>query len=301
LIQLTDSNATAVAWNCSVITRYARRFLFAKPWEHARFADLDGAVVQRAKVFVLDSLGVGIAGSSTEGAERLLSVAAGWSGAPGPLAVPVWGRSARFAAPVAAFLNAWQMHNQEYDCLHEGAVVHALATVLPAALAAAELRGGASGTDLITALSVGVDIAAGLGLASRAGFRFFRPATAGGFGAVAAVGRLLGFDRPTLEAAFAWQLAQASGTMQAHVEGSPYCRCRSPSTPAPRCNPASWHPWASRRRARCSRVLSAICRCSRELMTSLRCSTASAAPDAWPSSATSPIPPGAPPMAASKA
>lgn len=182
-----------------------------------RFADLPDIVVQRAKVFVLDSLGVGIAGSSVEGGEGLLGVASGW-GAP---AVPVWGRTARLAAPAAAFLNAWQMHNQEYDCLHEGAVVHAMAAVLPASLAAAELRGGASGAELIAALAVGVDIAAGLGLASRAGFRFFRPGTAGGFGAVAAAGRLLGLDRPALEAAFAWQLAQVSGTMQAHTEGSP--------------------------------------------------------------------------------
>lgn len=182
-----------------------------------RSADLPDAVIARAKVFVLDSLGVGIAGSSVEGGEGLLAMASGW-GAP---AVPVWGRSVRLAAPAAAFLNAWQMHNQEYDCLHEGAVVHAMATVLPAALAAAELKGGASGAELIAALAVGADIAAGLGLASRAGFRFFRPGTAGGFGAVAAAGRLLGLDRPALEAAFAWQLAQASGTMQAHTEGSP--------------------------------------------------------------------------------
>ena len=82
-------------------------------------------------------------------------------------------------------------------------------------------RGGVSGAELIVAVAVGVDIAAGLGLASRAGFRFFRPATAGGFGAVAAAGRLLGLDRRALEAAFAWQLAQVSGTMQAHAEGSP--------------------------------------------------------------------------------
>ena len=182
-----------------------------------RFADLPYAMVQRAKVFVLDSLGVGIAGASVEGGEGLLRVASGL-GAP---AVPVWGRTARLAAPAAAFLNAWQMHNQEYDCLHEGAVVHAMAAVLPAALAATELRGGASGAELIAAVSVGVDIAAGLGLASRTGFRFFRPGTAGGFGAVAAAGRLLGLDRPALEAAFAWQLAQVSGTMQAHTEGSP--------------------------------------------------------------------------------
>src|SRR3990167_6220052 len=119
-----------------------------------RFADLPYAMVQRAKVFVLDSLGVGIAGASVEGGEGLLRVASGWGGP----AVPVWGRTARLPAPAAAFLNAWQMHNQEYDCLHEGAVVHAMAAVLPAALAATELRGGASGAELIAAVSVGVDI-----------------------------------------------------------------------------------------------------------------------------------------------
>jgi 2-methylcitrate dehydratase PrpD len=165
---------------------------------------------------VLDSLGVGIAGSSVEGGEGLLRVASGW----GDPAVPVWGRAARLSAPAAAFLNAWQTHNQEYDCLHEGAVVHAMATVLPVSLAAAELRGGVSGTELIAAIAVGTDIAAGLGLASQSAFRFFRPGTAGGFGAVAAAGRILGLDKSTLESAFAWQLAQVSGTMQAHTEGS---------------------------------------------------------------------------------
>ena len=182
-----------------------------------RFSDLTDEAVARTKVYVLDSLGVGIAGSSVEGGEALMRVAAGW----GASTVPVWGRSARLSAPAAAFMNAWQMHNQEYDCLHEGAVVHAMATTLPAALAAAAQLGGISGAELIAAVVVGTDIAAGLGLASRAGFRFFRPGTAGGFGAMAAAGRILGLSRAQLEAGFAWQLAQVSGTMQAHTEGSP--------------------------------------------------------------------------------
>lgn len=182
-----------------------------------RFADLPAAAVHGVKTYVLDSLGVGIAGSSVDGAPGLLRIASGW----GDPAVAVWGRTARLSAPAACFINAWQMHNQEYDCLHEGAVVHAMASVLPAALAAAEMRGGVSGAELIAAVAVGIDIAAGLGLASQAGFRFFRPATAGGFGAVAAAGRLLGLDAAGVEAGFAWQLAQTSGTMQAHSEGSP--------------------------------------------------------------------------------
>lgn len=195
----------------SAATRFAAHAI------DTRFADLPPEAVQRAKVYVLDSLGVGIAGSSVDGGLGLLRVASGWGGP----AAAAWGRSAHLSAPAAAFVNAWQMHNQEYDCLHEAAVVHAMATVLPAALAAAEQRGGVSGAELITAIAVGADIAAGLGLASRAGFRFFRPGTAGGFGAAAAAGRVLGMDSATLEAAFAWQLAQASGTMQAHAEGSP--------------------------------------------------------------------------------
>jgi aconitate decarboxylase len=189
--------------------------------EHAlatRFEDLSPEAVWAAKIFILDSIGVGIAGSSVPGADRLLAAASRWGSGPEAQA---WGHAARLAAPAAAFVNAWQMHNQEFDCLHEGAVVHALASVLPASLAAAEQCGGIDGRALITAVAVGADVAAGLGLASRAGFRLFRPATAGGFGAVAAAGRILGLDRAALEAAFAWQLAQASGTMQAHTEGSP--------------------------------------------------------------------------------
>lgn len=182
-----------------------------------RFGDLPRVAVEHASLFILDSVGVGIAGSSVEGGDGLLRVASTW----GQPEASVWGRRAKLSAPAAAFMNAWQMHNQEYDCLHEGAVVHAMASVLPAALAVAEQCGGVSGAELITAVAVGADIAAGLGLAAREGFRFFRPGTAGGFGAVAAAARLLGLDRKKLEAAFAWQLAQASGTMQAHTEGSP--------------------------------------------------------------------------------
>ena len=123
-------------------------------------------------------------------------------------------------APAAALLNGFQIHCQEYDCVHEGAVLHPLATLLPAVLAHADRAGGVSGRDLLAAVAVGVDISAGLGIASRSAMRFFRPATAGGFGATAAVARLMGFDQETLCNAFGLQYAQTSGTLQPHLEGS---------------------------------------------------------------------------------
>nr|WP_242481886.1 MmgE/PrpD family protein [Paracraurococcus ruber] len=129
-------------------------------------------------------------------------------------------RVQRAGGGAAALVNAFQVHCQEYDSLHEGAVLHAMATLLPALLAEAEAR-PVSGADLITAVVAGVDVAASLGLAARQGWRFFRPATSGGFGAVAGLARLRGYDAARTMAAFGMQLGQASGTMQAHAEGSP--------------------------------------------------------------------------------
>jgi len=116
--------------------------------------------------------------------------------------------------------NAYQVHGQEFDCLHEEAVVHAMSVVLPVALAGAELRGDVRGKDLTTAVVLGVDVAAGLGVAAASPLRFFRPATAGAFGATAALGKLMELGQGALVNAFSITYGQLCGTMQAHSEGS---------------------------------------------------------------------------------
>ena len=182
-----------------------------------RYADLPPAAVARGKLFLLDTLGVGLAGGSVPEAAPLLAAAGGWGEGTG---ATVWGRQLRLPPGNAALVNAYQIHCQEYDCLHEGAVLHAMATLLPVLLAEAEARGGVSGRDLLAAIAAGVDIAVSLGLAAKQGLRFFRPATSGGFGAVAGLANLRRFDPATTLAAFGHQLGQVSGTMQAHAEGS---------------------------------------------------------------------------------
>lgn len=190
---------------------------FASHALDTRFEDLTPDAVAQAKVFILDTLGVGIAGSSAFGADKVVQVGAGWGAGD---EATIWGRRGRVPAGVAALVNGYQVHCQEYDCVHEGAVLHPLATALPAAVAFAEKKGGISGRELITAVAVGVNISAGLGIASRSAMTFFRPATAGGFGATAAVGRLMGLSHEALVQAFGLQYAQTSGTLQPHVEGS---------------------------------------------------------------------------------
>jgi aconitate decarboxylase len=191
--------------------------IFAAHVAQTPFEALTDDAVAQAKVYILDTFGVGVAGSTAAGAAELLVATRGWGAGDDATA---WGRRDRLPASSAIFLNAYQAHCQEFDCVCEPAVLHPMASLLPAAMGYAERTGGISGRDLILAVALGIDVAAGLGIASTQPLRFFRPATAGGFGAAAAVGRLAGFAAPRLAHALGIQYAQSSGTMQPHVEAS---------------------------------------------------------------------------------
>ena len=182
------------------------------------FESLSENTIERTVTFIADTMSVGMAGSSVPEASLLTEALT----QPASLDVtPVWGRRTSLPTCDAILLNAFQIHCQEYDCLHEGAVLHAMATLLPVLMAQCQHGAPVSGRELIAAAVAGIDIACTLGLSSQRGLQFFRPATAGGFGAVAGLSRLRGYSPEQTLAAFGFQLAQASGTMQSHIEGSP--------------------------------------------------------------------------------
>jgi len=87
-------------------------------------------------------------------------------------------------------------------------------------MAHADRFGRVTGKDIITAINIGNDVAALLGLAATQGARFFRPGVCGAMGAGAALAKLAGFDRPTTSEFFGLLYSQLSGTMQAHTEAS---------------------------------------------------------------------------------
>ena len=182
-----------------------------------RYRDLPPAAVAATKTFLLDSIGVGVAGSAGTWADTLVECLGGWGRGD---EATVLACAEHFPAPSAALANAYQIHNSEFDCVHEGAVVHAMTAVTAAALAHAERRGGVSGARLAAALAVGVDVACHIGAASRAALTFFRPGTAGGFGATAAVSSLMELDAEATVRAMGLAYGQMGGTMQAHTEGS---------------------------------------------------------------------------------
>jgi len=171
-----------------------------------------------AMAFIADGFAVGIAGLTAPWRGEILDLLMGVGGV---AESTVFGSGERLPLMHAVMLNAYQIHAQEFDCVHEGAVVHPMAAALPALIGWAERDGGISGALLIRALVVAVDIAATLGLCSRAPMRFFRPANASGFGATVGLAMLAGLDPARLRDAIGIYYGQCSGTMQAHAEGTP--------------------------------------------------------------------------------
>ncbi|MBM3389376.1 MAG: MmgE/PrpD family protein [Betaproteobacteria bacterium] len=175
-----------------------------------------------AVAFITDSIGVGLAGGRHP---RLEQVRAAASQAGRGDDATEWSSGRRMPAPSAALLNAWQIHNQEFDCVHEAAVVHPMATILPALLAVAERQERAdravSGARLIEAVVLAVDVAATIGVAQAAPMRFFRPAMCGALGASLGLVKLVGGTREQMADALGIAYSMLAGTMQAHREGSP--------------------------------------------------------------------------------
>ena len=179
---------------------------------------VDTDVASAAKRLIADTLAVGVAGLGVPWRREVLDMllAIGGTGE-----ASVLGSGERLPLVHAALLNAYQIHGQEFDCLHEQAVVHPMATALPVLLGWAEREGGVTGAQFIRAVVVAIDIAATLGLCSRAPMRFFRPANAGGFGATVGLAMLAGLAAEQLRDAIGIYYGQCAGTMQAHQEGSP--------------------------------------------------------------------------------
>ncbi|WP_442683213.1 MmgE/PrpD family protein [Stenotrophomonas sp. JC08] len=190
-----------------------------------RFDDLPPEAVAATRVFVMDSAAVGISGSGpqvplTQVVRR--SAASYGKGA----GARVWVTGEALPAASAAMVNGYQIHSQEFDCVHMPAVVHPLAVIQSALFAAAEQRANVDGVAvdgkaLITALNVAVDVATLIGISGRAPMRFFRPSMCGALGAAAGIAHLHGADEELLRRALGLTYSHLSGTMQAHVEGSP--------------------------------------------------------------------------------
>jgi 2-methylcitrate dehydratase PrpD len=186
-------------------------------------AGLAGSVDPRLLVSatdrLVDTIGVTVFGA-TQPWSRAMIDHASVTGAVGRSTIV--GGSVATAPALAALANGASAHAFELDDVHEEAISHPGAVVVPAALALAEDL-GSSGRDLLEAIVVGYEAMGRAGIAVGPAahmLKGFHPTSMSGvFGAAAAAGRLLDFDGPKLNHAFGIAATLASGTMEFAASG----------------------------------------------------------------------------------
>ncbi len=183
--------------------------------EKTNFDALSPEVVDRTKRFILDTLGVAIAGTSAPGCRETLQVYSGWGGKEEATA---WVFGQRLPSFSAGLVNSLLAHARDFDDVFDESALHALATTLPPALTLGE-REKASGRDLITAVVCGVEIVVRMGLAIRRPLSWIRTATCGGFGAVAAAGKMLNLSEKDLLHAYGVMYSKTAGNAQCLLDG----------------------------------------------------------------------------------
>lgn len=183
------------------------------------YEQLPADVRKLAHLVLLDTVGCVLVGSATEEVGRIRSAVRALGGNGN---ARLWGTRESAALPLAAFVNGAAAHVREIDdfggCAHSGAVV------IPAALGAA-IEIGASGAELLTAIVIGYDIArrvmdGGGGYLSFKARGWHSTSACGGFGAAAAVGRLLKLDAKRLQWALGLAGSNAGGTWAFLPEGA---------------------------------------------------------------------------------
>jgi len=184
-----------------------------------RLDALPAPVVDRAVLLTLDTLGNALAAAGEDFGRAALDTAERLGGAPESALL---GRPTRVAAANAVLANATLAHGLDFDDTREDAIVHTSCVAVTTALALAEAT-GASGRELLEAAIAGVEVMCRVGLAVPGALhaRHFHPtAIAGGFGAVAAAGRLQRLTEDQLTHAFGIVGSQAAGIIEYLADGS---------------------------------------------------------------------------------
>lgn len=174
------------------------------------YDQLDQAVIERAKLCLLDWIGLAIRGSSEDlaGAIHSLILSGEMSGN-----ASVLGTDIRTNEFFAALANGAQGHAIDFDDTHIPSLTHVSASLLPAILAVAQVN-GFSGKQVVSAYVAGVDAQVQIGnylgpILTERGIH--ATAILGHIGVAASISNLVGLDLERTEMAVGIASTQAAG------------------------------------------------------------------------------------------
>jgi 2-methylcitrate dehydratase PrpD len=191
---------------------------------HQLSADqLPGDVVDHVKLLVLDVAGLCLAARDEDFARAIVDVAIETGGAPEshPLGVDV-----AMPAASAALVGGTLTHGHDFDDSHVGSTIHTSSSVVPTALALAELQ-HSRGSEVLVTIAAGLEVNARIGLGAGDGFhrRGFHPTgVCGALAASQVAGRLLGLDSSRMAQAMGISGSMASGLREAYLGGETWTK-----------------------------------------------------------------------------
>lgn len=182
-------------------------------------ADVPAGVVERARLQILDALGVGMAANAYGFATATMAGAQALGGAG---ACSVIGRAERLTVRDAALVNGVLIHGLDFDDTHLASIVHPTAACLPCALSFGEHL-GAGGAEMLAAYIAGMETAIRIGLAVAGGFHhagFHATGLVAHFSSAIVAARLLGLPADRIVAAQGIAASTASGVQVFLEEGA---------------------------------------------------------------------------------
>ncbi|KAK8044503.1 hypothetical protein PG993_004527 [Apiospora rasikravindrae] len=189
----------------------------------AKYEMLAPRHIEKLKDLIVDHIGIAAgAASGADSSAPFLEAVQALHGGEGTGHSTVYTKGRTFLPQWAGFLNAAYSHSFDFDDTHAASILHPGATAIPAALAQAELS-NSDGKSFLLAVAVGYEITTRLGRGLNYGGYargFHNTATAGVFGATAAICQLRGFSAPQVADALGLALSRAGGTMQFLANGA---------------------------------------------------------------------------------
>ncbi len=190
-----------------------------------RYDEIPRPVIEATKAQIINILSAAIGGSEAGGIGELVDLLQGWGGKPESTLIAY---GYKLPAPAAAQANASMAHALDFDDTYNKMTLHVAVVTVPPSLAVAELLGGVSGKEFLTAVTLAVDLGCRMAAVlqtppgePQTAWHFWHFTTLFGyFMAAAAAGRLLRLDVEQMLNALGLAYHQASGNMQVIREGA---------------------------------------------------------------------------------
>lgn len=183
---------------------------------NAKYTDFPAAALETVRNMLVADLGTTIAGAQADGCRELVEFHRRQGGAEEATLLLHGGR---VPAQHAAMVNGVMSRALDFcDAIAPGA--HIGSSIIPAALACAELRGGVDGREFLAALTVGAEIGARFNLTEAAYNGFDPTGVSVPFAATAVACRLLRLDRMQTWNALGIAFNRCGGSFQSNIDGT---------------------------------------------------------------------------------